>query len=372
VVKVAIGVCGIGYGHSSRQLEIARRLVAMGHEVRILTFDRGLKLFGTTEFRDRCIEIHVPWIECDHRGFRRWKTVRMNWRDYPAGVVTNRRAEAELRTQGFRPDVCVADYEPVVARLAGRVGAPLVTVDQQSKFLGFQIAPVGDMTREEERSRLARFFPRATKRLATSFYDIQAPPDPRFHVDLVPPIIRREVAALAQAGRTIDERLVLVYLSGYPQKGSVVDVPALARVLGRLSAWRFRIYSQQATAVTEVAPNVQIRPTLTDDFRQDLGRAAALICTAGHTLLSEAMALEIPVLTTPLFTYDQHLCARVISDADVGIGMPAEGDIPEDTVVDFLGRLDSFRRRIAATTKLLRAPVDDVLDTICREIVGLT
>src|SRR5262245_25377600 len=259
-MKIAIGICGIGYGHSSRQLEVARRLVSMGHEVRILTFDRGYNRFLATEFADRCHRVFVPWIDCDARGVRWFTTARMNWRDALPGMILNRRTLASLRDLGFRPDVCVSDYEPVTARLARRVGAPLVTVDQQSKFLGYQIASLNGMSRQEERSRLAVFFPTAAKRIATSFYKIPFPPDGEFRVDLVPPIIRSEVAELARTERAVDPRLVLVYLSEYRQRNSFVDIRELARTLGRLGSWSFRVYSRDVTAEEAPSANVRILP----------------------------------------------------------------------------------------------------------------
>jgi uncharacterized protein (TIGR00661 family) len=364
-MKVLIGVCGHGYGHSSRQLEIARRLVSQGCQVRILTFGKGYDFFAHTEFHDRRHEVFVPWIDCAARGIRWARTLRLNWRDAVPGLLRNRRVFAALRRDGFRPDVCVSDYEPVTAWLARRLRIPLVTVDQQSKFLGFQIGSLAGMSREEERSRLAVFFPVAAKRIATSFYRVDVPRDPRFDVELLPPIIRHDVAALVDRPRPRREGLVLVYLSSYMKVNSFVELTALTGVLARKSQWRFRVYSQEVTSAHIPFPNVEVRPTLGKEFLDDLAGACALVCTAGHTLLSEAMALGVPVLTVPLFTYDQHLCAQVISEAGVGLGVP---EISERALDEFLSRLDEFRAAIAHTPKLLRGDTDRVLTRICEQI----
>jgi len=368
-VRIAIGVCGFGFGHSSRQLQIARHLVASGHQVDILTFGQGFDYFRKTEFRDHCHRVFAPWIECDSRGVRWLNTVRMNWSDGPAGFSLNRRTIAALSKPDSRPDVCVADYEPVSGWLARRVGVPLVTVDQQSKYLGYDIAPVKHMTRIEERSRLAVFFPKAAKRIATSFYRIDAPPDTRFRVDLVPPIIREDVAALAEQRRETDDRFVLVYLSGYAKKNSFVDATRLASILGRLTPWRFKMYAQNPPT-TEVPSNVRVHATLSSEFVDDLSRAAALICTAGFTLLSEAMSLGIPVLTAPLFSYDQHLCARVIAEAGAGMAVDSEDGISEEVLTEFLSRLEEFRLGIVRSDKLLRSPSRQVIKEVCHEIVA--
>jgi uncharacterized protein (TIGR00661 family) len=369
-MKIAIGVCGIGFGHSSRQLQIARRLTEMGHEVRILTFGSGYDYFRKTEFKDVLQRIFVPWVECDARGLRRWTTIRKNLRGGLRGLARNRRTFAELRALGFRPDVCVADYDPVTWWLARRSKAPLVTIDHQSSYLGYRLESLSNtLSPQEERSRLALFCPSAAKRIAISFFRIKAPPDANYRVRLMPPIIRRDVMDLATSDRTVDDRLVLVYFSAYPKIDSFVDLEETVRTLSALAPWRFKIYSGDVTEARTAARNVELSPTLADAFLADMGKASALICTAGFTLLSEAMIMGLPVLAVPLANYDQHLCAHVIADLGVGAAVDSERSLSEENVTDFLSRLEEFRLRIAETDQLLRAPTDEVLRQICHEIV---
>ena len=44
-MKILIGVCGIGKGHCIRQYELSKELIRRGHEVRILTYNEGVKFF---------------------------------------------------------------------------------------------------------------------------------------------------------------------------------------------------------------------------------------------------------------------------------------------------------------------------------------
>ena len=41
--RVLYGVSGEGSGHSSRALEIGRYLQSQGHEVHVVSYDRGLR-----------------------------------------------------------------------------------------------------------------------------------------------------------------------------------------------------------------------------------------------------------------------------------------------------------------------------------------
>lgn len=63
-----------------------------------------------------------------------------------------------------RPDLVISDYEPVSAQYSYALRIPLVTVDQQSKYLladSREMPTFGDLTPNEEIARLSLFFPKA-------------------------------------------------------------------------------------------------------------------------------------------------------------------------------------------------------------------
>ena len=55
-----IGVCGIGNGHCTRQMEICKKLVEKGHNIRILTYNDGVNFFSNTDIKYD--EVYVPIV----------------------------------------------------------------------------------------------------------------------------------------------------------------------------------------------------------------------------------------------------------------------------------------------------------------------
>lgn len=366
-MKVLIGVCGIGYGHSSRQFEVARWLAARGHEVRFLTFGASSGFFDRTEFADVVSSVYVPWVACGSDGLEVLPSLKANWRSAPKGLMANRKVLRELEVDGFRPDVCVSDYEPVVAWYARRRGVPLVTVDQQSKFLGYQLPPVGQLSRKEERARLGLFFPKAARRIATSFYAVQAPADDKYDVEIVPPIIRDDVLAIQPDEPQQGQQPILVYLSRYGEE-SFVPLTPLVDKLEKFKDHQFVVYTEQDWDASRLMRNVVVRPPHRQDFTADLAACAAVICTAGHTLMSEAIYLLKPILAIPLATFDQHLCAEVVSEAGIGLHSRDAQLLDLSLLEAFLSGLDGFRGNMGSHL-LLRPKGESVIDVIGRKIL---
>ena len=76
--------------------------------------------------------------------------------------------------------------------------------------------------------------------------------------------------------------------------------------------------------------------------------------TAGHTLLSEAMFLGIPVYAVPLDLYEQQMNAYVIGRFGFGIN---HTEIDSEKLNDFISQLSSFSKNIAQDqNRLLRRP----------------
>ena len=204
-----------------------------------------------------------------------------------------------------------------------RWGVPLVTIDQQSKFLGYQTEDVGEYSRIEERSRLSYFFPYAKARYAVSFYPVETARDRDYTVKLVPAPVRKEILNLQRKKSPPREkhgRLVVVYFSPY---GPLAQEPAdILDVLAGFKDSRFILYANSADFdghSRAACEHIRFKTFNRQTFARDLASASCLISTAGHTLLSEAIYLKIPVYTIPLSTYDQHYCGRTVERYRIGM-----------------------------------------------------
>jgi uncharacterized protein (TIGR00661 family) len=347
-VRILVGVCGIGLGHAIRQSILIEALRRRGARVVALLGRQAVRYFrdeGLADLPHR--EVAVPWIAADRDG--------IDW------TVTRSRNEAELgslarsahsayvwveEVLGGQPDLCISDYDPLTAAYAYEHAIPLVTFDQQSKYLGYATRDIGRASRQEERARLAYFFPYAEARLAVSFFRVDESPDPEFEVDLFPAPVRRRVASCCCFPG--DRHRVVVYLSPY---GPTAQTPAqLIAVLSQFSSYTFTLYDGLSRIAPGMAvPNVEVKPVHGGTFVDDLAKAGAAIATAGHTLITECLYLGRPVHAIPLGTYDQGFCASVVEA--LGVGTQARCLEPE-RLADFLRRIPQLAESIADNAKV--------------------
>lgn len=80
---------------------------------------------------------------------------------------------------------------------------------------------------------------------------------------------------------------------------------------------QFHVYLK--TPIVAKAANVQTYPHGDPSFTQNLLAAEGLICSAGHSLPSEAAYLGVPMLATPLPTYEQHMNATMVAQQGFGL-----------------------------------------------------
>lgn len=127
-----IGVCGIGNGHSTRQMEICKKLIERGHNVKILTYNEGVKFFNKTNID--FYEVYVPIILYKGEKLNYIENIKRNYKTFFKGNLKNRKIYKEI-IENFKPDICISDYEPNVAKIAYKMNKPLINIDQQSKFI---------------------------------------------------------------------------------------------------------------------------------------------------------------------------------------------------------------------------------------------
>ena len=370
-MKVLVGVCGIGYGHSVRQSLVIDGLIQRDARIAVFCFDRSFESLNQynphrVPFREVC----VPWIYANRNGIEWDKTEEKNL------STSCRRSHSALSAfkavpemLGGVPDVCISDYEPVSAAYAYEQGIPLVTIDQQSKFLGYQTEDVAEYSRIEERSRLSYFFPYAETRYAVSFYPIEAARDKEYAVELVPAPLRKEIVALRTRRENsphVDRsnNLVVVYFSPYGPLTQ--DTAEILDTLAEFKDLRFIVYANSAGFNSDsyaLKEHILFKAFDRETFARDLASASCLISTAGHTLLSEAVYLRIPVYTVPLSTYDQHYCGRIIERHQVGT---SSSKITAQQLEHFLSKLSAYRKNLTASSPFTVGSniSESILDTI--------
>ena len=258
-----------------------------------------------------------------------------------------------------RPDLVVTDYEPNAAQYAYTFGAPLITIDQQSKYLMRTDWPtLNNLNCVDEVMRLRLFFPKADARLACSFFKVERQDGTQEDVQILAPVIRPQ---LANSPRRIqDQKFAVVYLSG--QRAFRQSIDEIVTVLATAQSWRFSLYVESELLLPQIrsAHNVRVYPHGSEQFEADLRSCAALISTAGHSLLSEAIFLGLPTYSMPLPVYEQEMNSLALVNGGVGV---RHDSVEEGPLGDFLTELPRFTARLSQSEIFFATSSDrDIVD----------
>ena len=351
-MNIAIGICGIGYGHSSRQLVLADAMRSRGHNIVIIAYGTAVDLFRRNKYT--VYEVIPPFLRGNGARLIFTNIIRDNAPRFARALITNGRA-AKAILREHHPDIFITDYEPISAWMAYCFRKPLVTVDQQSKFRFFPFSAINGFDPREERQRQSVFFPWAAKRFVTSFYKIPLGTDSP-SISLIPPLIAPDV----YAAPIRDDRLFLVYLSRYFGETIGQDYMALQAIFAKFSSHAFHIYAAKREHSQRSPSNVKFFELDRVSFINDLARSTGVISTGGHTLISEALTLGKPLLVLPLATFDQHYCAHFIESHGLGI---TSDHVDCSILATFIGATEKFRRNINASDHIMldRNAVDIII-----------
>lgn len=323
--RILYGVSGEGSGHSSRATEMTRHLLSSGHDVRIVSYDRGYRNMST-EFE--AIEIEGLHIVCENNRVRPLKTL---WHNLRRGgrAIRRLKALAEL-VRTFQPDCVITDFEPTTAWLAWWYRLPLVSLDNQHRmrYMKFR-SPARLMVSRWITVLLIRLLvPSPTAALATTYYYGERKNDRIF---LFPPILRREVLACRPS--TGDHHLVYV----------TCHFEHLLDLLKSFPEQQFVVYGCNRE---DVDGNLRYRPFSTDGFLRDLESCQSVLATAGFTLISESIYLGKPYLAMPMVgQFEQQLNAICLEE--LGFGVNAQ-QIDRASLTHFFDRLPALQERVAA------------------------
>jgi uncharacterized protein (TIGR00661 family) len=325
MARILYGYSGEGSGHSSRTSEMARRLVAAGHDVRLCSYDRGYR-----NLRDEfdVLEIGGLTITSEDNRVSVLATIRENLRRLPSGT----RALGRLRDlfRSFRPHVVVCDFEPMSAYLAEHYQVPLVTLDNQHRM---RYVNCGIPREWESRAAFTRrlirvIVPWPSVSLILSLVEGETTNERSF---VYPPIIRREITCQTP---TRDDHILVYLTSGFD---------SLLPILQSFEDETFLVYGYSREGSDG---NLQFFMPDRQGFAAHLASARGVIATAGFTLISEALWLGKPVLALPMAgQYEQELNAWQLQQAGWGHAATA---VTRDAVHDFLTEIPLLTDRLSS------------------------
>jgi uncharacterized protein (TIGR00661 family) len=278
MANILYGVNGEGSGHSTRAKEVIAHLIARGHAVHVVSFDRGLRNLGES----------FPVTEIF--GFRfAYVNNRMRYRRTLAkNLVTAPQAAGSLRklmklVDEWSIDLVITDFEPLSCHVGHRKRLPVIAIDNQHCLTNTEVELPHRYRRDAAAAKLVTrlMTPRADAYLVISFFT--AKPRKR-NTFVFPPILRAEVLATKP---TLSDH-VLVYVTSPAEELAVL----LSQVRCKFIAYGFGREGEKGNVVFK-------KPSLSG-FLQDLASCRAIIANAGFSLVSEALHLGKPYLAVPV------------------------------------------------------------------------
>lgn len=323
MARILYGVNGEGAGHSTRSKEVIAHLLAKGHTVHVVSFDRGLQNLG----RDfEVTEIYGLRFAYVNNRVRYRQTFAKN-------LLTVPRARASFSrllqlAEEWQIELVCTDFEPLSCLLAHRKRLPLISIDNQHALTNTSISYPRRHARDIAAAKLVTrcLTPGADAYLVISFFDAPVRHQRTF---VFPPILRREVL---DAQPSVGEHVLVYVTSPSPQLANL-----LRKVRCRFVCYGFGREGQQ--------DNLLFKQPSMDGFLRDLTTCKAIVGNAGFSLVSEALHLGKPYLAVPVQKqFEQVLNAYYLDKMNYGAYWE---DLDQERVESFLFKLEKFRARLA-------------------------
>lgn len=316
-MRVVLGICGLGNGHRMRQRSIIEYLQKAGHRLCIVTARSVEKFFSESYPNIPVVYMAVPWISANAVGINFAETLDAmpNASNFLKDSFSCfRQIESFL---GGVADIALTDYEPYAAQYAFARELPLVCLEQQSKFMGFDTPNISGYSRHEESARLNYFFPNASARLCTSFFPMEYERT-KYPVHVFKALIGEDVRIVKEEmGGNTNEKMILVYLSPFaPSPPKLINAIA---ALAEKPDNEIHVFGElDSREILSNEKNIFFEEFDRKKFIRYLCCSRMVLSTSGHQLISEAIALEVPVLTIPFGTYEQHFNAYSLEKYNLG------------------------------------------------------
>ncbi len=347
MARIVYAVSGDGFGHAVRAHSVAAGLIKRGHDVRFVCSHRAIQYLGQF-FPERVHEVLGLLTTYREGRAEILDTVIQNvaklWR-----LARSPNATLKRMLRDYRPQLVITDFEPFTAFWARRNGVPFISLDNQHLLTHCRLEHPTGFARDTLNAWLTirLYYGGAKRYLVTSFF--RAPV--RYHpTTLVDPVLRPTV--YSRKPRRGD------FLLAY--KGAGGENLTMQRVLEEYRGTPIRAYG---FPVSGRMGTTEFRPFDSEEFLNDLADCSAVISSAGHSLVSECLYFEKPMLLIPIARqYEQLLNAHHVEK--LGAGMATHRLTPEK-IDEFLARLETFRTTIRGLPKASLGPV---LDAVEREL----
>jgi uncharacterized protein (TIGR00661 family) len=331
MAKIFYAVSGEGHGHGTRSAAV---IAELNKRHTVIGFSSKK---GVTSLRGCCQTVYeIPGFSLSRRKNKVSfiKTILTNSRllmkQYKDILRLRRIVEDE------KPDLIISDFEPFMCRAAGNV--PVISIDNQQLLLYGNIPVLSSQISNYmlAKNLVRMYYTKVQYSIATYFCKI--PLKANSQVTLVDPIIREEVIEL---GRIVELERKKVkshhqYIVVYVRSNESAKIVEVLRGL----PYEFHFFGSDMKSVD----NIISHGKFSHEFLSYVAKADAIICTAGLSLICEALYLKKPVFAIPeRKDFEQFMNAYMIAQHNFG-SYAYLHKLEKQQLLDFLSRLDSYER----------------------------
>ena len=237
--------------------------------------------------------------------------------------------------RSYQADLLVTDFEFFSPRAASRAEVPVLSFNHQQVLTETRYdlparywLPAGITC-----AAIQMIAPRGPAHVLLSSFFFPPLKHPE-RTTLVPPIIRSDVQELEPA----DGEHILVYYNQADGADHVLDS-------FRQSDASYIVYNFNPPDPDRY-PNIQFKQPSIHGFLEDLAQSRAVVCTAGFTLISEALYLGKPLMVIPnRGIFEQTLNALALERAGLGRAV-LNRTLSQDDVRAFTDDIATYKSRL--------------------------
>lgn len=335
-MKILYGVCGDGYGHSSRALFVAKHLEKKGHEVLIVTFRRGYEILKDKYSVVRVSGLNLVYEESKVKIFKTIKTNIFSFFDN-----LKRRKEISKAFRDFNPDLCITDMEVITSHYSWWKKIPSISLNNQHgvSYIEYKFPKKFFFSRFITSFVLKLIIRKPNFYVISSFFKGKVKKENIYVVD---PLIRPEVRKFNQ----FYKNKILVYL--HNEDRNIID--KLKKVNENFVIYGLGFNRKEGNVTFKKSNNIL----------KDLKECKAIISNSGYSLMSEAFYLRKPFLAIPLKgAFEQELNAFFLKENGFG-DYVFSSDFSEEKLLDFLDK----RNKYLLNLKKYKMNPDEVLSVL--------
>lgn len=321
-MRVLYGVCGEGFGHSSRAKEIITYLKKQGHTVLIITYGQA---YPVLKKLSKTIKVKGIFLHYKDNKLSLQKTFSKNYSDIIHNIKNWKKIKKKI--DKFSPNICISDMEIIVPIVSFWYKLPLISIDNQHRITHLKLNIPKKYSYSYNLAKIAinRVISKAEAYIILSYTKQKLI---KKNVFIISPILREEIINLKP--KTKD--FILVYLTK--------PKPELIRLLKKIPE-KFIFYSHNIRP--SIKDNIEFK-SINPNFIKDLANCKAIIGTAGFTLISESLYLKKPYFAIPLQgQFEQTLNSLFLKNSKLGT---YSDNLTKEDVTEFIKNIPKYRKKL--------------------------